>query len=273
LATEETAMRHIATLLLLAATAAFAAPATPAAAPGDKPAEKPWVSLFNGRDLDGWTPKIRGYELGEDPMRTFRVEDGVIKVVYDQYDAFNNRFGHLFYKQPYTNYRLRFQYRFVGQQCPGGPGWALRNSGVMLHGQDPKTMRRDQDFPVSIEVQLLGGSGQGTRTTANMCSPGTHIVMDGKLQTTHCINSKSDTFHGDQWVTLEVEVHGGKTIRHFINSKLVMEYEQPQYDPGDGDAKKLMGDGPALLTGGTFSLQSESHPVEFRNIEIQELAE
>jgi hypothetical protein len=242
-----------------------------AAAKAAKPAAQPapsWIPMFNGENLDGWTPKITGYALGENFGNTFRVENGVIKVAYDQYDAFGNRFGHLFYKTPYSHYKMRLEYRFTGTQAPGGPGWAFRNSGIMIHGQYPATMRKDQDFPVSIEVQLLGGDGVNKRPTMNLCTPGTHVVMNGKLEKTHCINSASDTFHGDQWVSAELEVRGGGVIRHFVNGQLVLEYEQPQLDDADADAKKLIKDGSPLLTGGYISLQAESHPCEFRRVEI-----
>lgn len=233
--------------------------------------EEKWVSLFNGKDLEGWTPKIRGYELGDNYADTFTVKDGAIRVNYAKYEKFDEKFGHLFYKTPFSHYRLRVEYRFVDEQCPGGPGWAIRNSGVMIHGQDPKTMTKDQDFPCSIEVQLLGGNGKANRTTANLCTPGTHVVMDGKLFTPHCKNSTSKTFHGDQWVTVEIEAHGSGTIKHFVNGEEVFAYERPQLDPNDGNAKKLIVDGKVLLEGGTISLQSESHPVEFRKVEILEL--
>jgi len=234
-------------------------------------AESEWKPLFNGENLDGWTPKIRGFELGEDPMGTFRVADGMIQVSYENYEAFDGQFGHLFYKEPYSHYRLRIEYRFVGEQCEGGPGWALRNSGVMVHGQDPATMRKNQEFPVSVEVQLLGGDGENDRTTANMCSPGTHIEMDGRLKRAHCINSESETYHGEQWVTCEIEVRGNESIKHYINGALVMEYEKPQLDDRDGDGKELIQNDDPLLSSGTISLQSESHPVHFRKIEIMEL--
>jgi len=227
-----------------------------------------WIPMFHGKDLDGWTPKITGFDLGENALDTFRVEDGVLKVRYDKYEKFDGKFGHLFYKTPYSHYRMRVEYRFVGEQCPGGPGWALRNSGVMIHGQPPETMKKGQNFPVSIEVQLLGGGGKGERTTGNLCSPGTHVEMDGKLETRHCINSTSKTFHGDQWVTLEIEVRGSGRIVHSINGEKVLEYEKPQYDPKDGDAKALIKDGAVLIEGGSISLQAESHPVEFRKVEI-----
>lgn len=255
---------------LLAAFAMFAALGTAAAA---EEAKEKWTPLFDGKSLDGWTPKIKGYELGENFGDTFRVEGGAIRVAYDKYDNFNGRFGHLFYKQPYSNYRLRIEYRFVGNQAPGGPGWAFRNSGVMLHCQTPQSIRKDQEFPVSIEVQFLGGSGQGQRPTANLCTPGTHVVMNGKLFTPHCTNSKSKTYHGDQWVTAEIEVHGNKTIKHIVDGQVVLEYEQPQLDEGDADAKRLIKDGDKMLRGGYIALQAESHPVEFRKVEILELKE
>lgn len=229
-----------------------------------------WEPLFNGRNLEGWTPKIKGYAAGENFGNTFRVADGVLRVAYDAYPTFANRFGHLFYKERLSNYRLRLEYRFTGQQAKDGPGWATRNSGVMIHGQTPQSMRLEQDFPVSIEVQLLGGNGKDERPTGNLCTPGTHVVMDNQLITRHCTNSRSRTFHGDQWVTAEVEARGDR-VRHFINGEEVLSYEQTQLDPGDPDGLRLIQDGKKLLTGGTISLQSESHPVEFRKVELLRL--
>jgi len=234
-----------------------------------------WVSLFNGRNLDGWTPKIKGYDLGVNFGDTFRVENGTIKVGYDKYDGeFRERFGHLFYKKSFRNYKLRLEYRFTGEQCPGGPGWAWRNSGIMLHGQDPKTMRKDQDFPVSIEVQLLGGPKEGERHTGNVCTPGTNIYYLGVLHTQHCTDSDSDTYPGDRWVKAEVEVHGNGLILHRIEGKEVIRYEKAQLDPNDQyGAALLLGRKSPDLESGTVSLQSESHPCEFRKIEVMELAE
>jgi hypothetical protein len=246
-----------------------------AASVPDLPPKGKWTSLFNGKDLTGWTPKLKGYDLGVNAMNTFRVEDGVIKVSYDSYSGFNGEFGHLFYDRPFSTYKLRVEYRFVGEQVPGAPGWAFRNSGLMIHCQPPESMRKDQEFPVSIEVQFRGGSGCGPQPTGNVCSPGTHIVMDGKLITQHCIDSKSKTYDGDQWVTIEAEVHGNGTIKHFVNGELVLQYEKPQLDGSDPDALKLAAErnGNRMLSGGYLSLQAESHPVEFRKVEIFPLDE
>jgi hypothetical protein len=240
--------------------------------PAAEPAGE-WIQLFNGRDLTGWTPKIRYHKVGENFGDTFRVEDGVLKVAYDKYpDGFKEQFGHLFYKDSFSNYRLRIEYRFTGEQCPGGPNWAFRNSGVMLHGQSPETMDVDQDFPISIEAQFLGG--ERDRTTANLCTPYTNVVKDGKLFLPHCTSSKSGKYPGDQWVTVELEVHGHGKIRHIIDGKVVLEYEQAQYDEREDYGRKMIAkNGGLQIQGGTISLQSESHPVEFRKVELMILNE
>lgn len=228
-----------------------------------------WIQLFNGKDLNDWKVKITGYPLGENFANTYGVEDGVIKVSYDGYTAFDEKFGHLFYKDKFSYYLLAVEYRFVGEQAPEGPGWAIRNSGAMLHCQQPETMGKDQDFPISIEVQFLGGNGKDERSTANLCTPGTNVVMDGKLVTNHCVSSSSKTYHGDQWVRVEVLVLGDSLVEHIVQGETVLKYQKPQIGGGnvihyDESVKK---DG-MLLNEGYIALQSESHPIEFRKVEL-----
>ena len=233
-----------------------------------------WIQLFNGKDLNDWTVKIAKHEVGENYANTFRVEDNLLKVRYDGYTDFDYQYGHLHYNTPFSAYLLRVEYRFVGEQAPGGEGWAWRNSGAMLHGQDPHTMLKDQDFPISIEGQLLGGNGTEERTTSNLCTPGTNVVMeiDGELFTPHCINSNSKTYAGDQWVTAEFLVLRDSVIHHILEGDTVLTYYKPQigggnvsnYDP----AVKVDG---TPLTGGYISLQSESHPIDFRKVELLDL--
>lgn len=232
-----------------------------------------WIQLFNGKNLEGWTPKIKGYPLGENFAKTFRVENGVMKVSYDGYTDYAQKFGHIFHKDKFSYYRLVVEYRFTGEQAPKGPGWAIRNSGAMLHCQDPKTMHVDQDFPISIEAQFLGGLSDGkTRSTLNLCTPGTHVVRDGKLFTPHCVTSVSRTYDGDQWVRVEMEVLGSSVIRHKIDGKTVLAYELPQVGGGSSSPR-----GPGappdgtILSEGYISLQSESHPIEFRKVELLDL--
>jgi len=255
---------------LLASPSALPAAEPRAASRGDRPED--WLRLFNGRDLAGFTPKIRGYATGENFGRTFRVEDGLLTVAYDAYDTFGDRFGHLFYERSFSHYVLVVEYRFVGEQAKAGPDWAWRNSGVMIHGQPAATMGKDQDFPISIEVQFLGGRDTGARSTANLCTPGTHVVMNGKLVEDHCVPSSSKTFPGDQWVRMEVEVHGSDTVEHRVNGETVLRYEKPQIGGGvvSGFDPAVKQDG-RLLEEGSISLQSESHPIQFRKVELLNL--
>ena len=230
---------------------------------------KEWIQLLNGTDLEDWTIKIKGYPINENFNNTFRLENGILKVSYEDYENFNATYGHIFYKTPFSNYKLRLQYRFVGDQVQGGEGWAEKNSGIMIHSQSPESMELNQNFPVSLEVQLLGGLIEGEdRPTANLCTPGTHVVMNDKLITTHCINSSSKTFYNDQWINLDVLVIKDSIFTHKVNGNDVISYSKPEIGGEHNTLKTRKGE---PLKHGYISLQSESHPIEFRKIELLEL--
>jgi hypothetical protein len=237
------------------------------------PDTEEWIPLFNGRDLEGWIPKVRGVATGENYANTFRVVDGALSVAYDGYTEFDERFGHIFYKQPFSHYRVRFEYRFIGPQAPAAPKWAFRNSGIMLHSQPPQTMGIEQDFPISIEFQLLGGKGDGkARPTGNMCSPGTEVSIGGKRAWKHCVEADAPTLDGDQWVKAEALVLGSERVVHYINGQPVIEYGGITMGGGmvSGHRKELKHDDEPLAEG-YLSLQSEGHPIQFRNVELLNL--
>lgn len=232
-----------------------------------------WVSLFNGKDLTDWVVKINGFELNNNFNNTFRVENEAIKVSYDKYDTFTNQFGHLFYKTPFSNYKLKLEYRFVGQQANGGESWATKNSGIMIHSQSPESMLVNQGFPLSLEVQLLGGvNPDEKRPSGNLCTPATHVIMDGELITEHCIPADCKTYYGEEWITAEVLVNND-SITHFIDDIPVISYTHPTIGGEflDSTSEEIQAKEGQHLTSGYISLQSESHPIEFRNIEILEL--
>lgn len=229
-----------------------------------------WIQLFNGENLDGWTIKMNKSPLHENFNNTFRVEDGKMVTRYDQYEKFDAEYGHIFYKNPYSHYKLRVEYRVVGEQVSGGQGWALKNSGVMFHAQSPESMHVNQEFPVSIEAQFLGGTGEGDRPTGNLCTPGTHVVMDGELVTRHCTSSTSATFHGEEWVTFELVVYGDSIIHHLVQGDTVLTYSKPQIG-GDLPEGFPLAEGTPLKSG-YIALQAESHPYEFRKVELLDLS-
>lgn len=233
-----------------------------------------WETMFNGTDLSGWTTKVHHYEVGNNYADTFRVEDNMVKVRYDQYEGeFNNRYSHLYYDKPFSDFHLTMQYRFVGELYKGAPDYTILNSGVMFHSQDPRTMLKEQDWPISVEMQFLAGVEEGVdRPTGNMCSPGTDVVYEGKIDPRHCIKSTSDTYYGDQWVTAELIVYHDSLVKHIINGKTVLEYIKPQIGGGvaTGYDPKMKQDGKPLKEG-FIALQSEGQPIDFKNIKIRNL--
>ncbi|MFZ5494815.1 MAG: 3-keto-disaccharide hydrolase [Verrucomicrobiota bacterium] len=252
---------RLSTLVLL--FAALSLPRLPAAEDG-------WISLFNGKDLTGWTPKFAKHPLGENYADTFRVEDGVLKVSYDNYARFDGQFGHLYSNLPYSHYILRLEYRFTGAPMADAPEWAGRNSGVMIHAASPLSMTLNQSWPVSMEVQFLCTGTKAGRQTGNACTPGTHLELDGKLTTAHIIDAHASALSPmDEWVAVEVEVHGHDEVIHRINGVEVLRYRHPQLDPHDPDAARLLAAGaPLQLASGHIALQAESQPVWFRNIRL-----
>ncbi len=223
--------------------------------------QEEWIDLFNGENLDGWDIKIAGFELNDNYGETFRVEDGLLKVRYDNYDSFDGQIGHIFYEEPFSYFRLIVEYRFVGEQLEGGPSWGFRNNGIMFHSQSAESMEPDQWFPTSVEMQLLGGDGEEERPNGNIFTPGTHVVIDGERKGVHenLIEAGGPTIHGDEWVTAEVVVYGDSLIQHRVNSELVIEYGETQLEDG------------TPLDSGYIALQAETHPTDFRSIRLLNL--
>lgn len=247
------------------------------------PDKEEWLPLFNGKDLRGWDIKIAGQPLNDNHKNTFRVEDGMLRIMYDQYQNFDGKYGHLYYKTPFSYYKIRFTYRFTGNQTPGGAVWNVRNSGVMIHSQSAESLTMGQDFPVSLEIQLLGGLGKGPRHTANLCTPGTQVHTDGKLNKAHCIDSDSKTYDGDQWVSASAIVYGDSIIYHLMGKDTVLTYTKPEiseeFISKPNDWKDSHVDNVAYwatrantpLKEGYIALQAESHPIDFRNVEVLNL--
>jgi len=248
-----------------------------AQANAEAPRAGPWRPIFDGRTLDGWTAKIAKHPAGDNYRQTFVVDQGAIRVSYAGYDTLDGQFGHLFYKTPFKAYRLRLSYRFLTE---GGladtPAWARSNSGIMFHSQSPESMTADQPFPVSIEFQLLGKDGEAPRPTGSVCTPGITITMDGVKVPEHCTPStNAPTIPNGTWTRAELEVLPNGEISQKINGVVVHHYAGAALDPDDtvaGGAKPyILARGAQPVTEGYIALQSEGHPIEFKDIEVQEL--
>lgn len=232
-----------------------------------------WTYLFNGKDLDGWVAKINKYDVGENYANTFRVKNGKIEVNYDGYNGkLEERFGHLFYDKSFSSFHLQFEYRFIDEWLKDGPIHTYRNSGVMFHSQAPETILKNQNWPISIEYQILADADKGERPTGNMCSPATEVYFEGEVSPKHCISSSSKTYPYTQWVKGEIIVYKDSIIKHYVNGKEVLKYSKPHIGgsvvKGFDPAIKI--DGKAL-TEGYIGLQSEGQGIEFKEIKIKEL--
>lgn len=236
----------------------------------EKQESKNWVRLFNGKNLDGWTPKFAGYKAGENFNNTFRVADGILQVRYDQYQQFNNTFGALYYNKKFTNYRLKVEYRFVGDTTKGAPSWGFRDGGIQYHCQPPATMLLGQAFPVCLEYNLHGGDGTGERPTGEICANGIYVEIAGKRNASYCtLPNVKRTFVGDDWITAEIDVRDS-VITHFVNGEKILEFRNPRFDSAHALGKTFIIDGNNTVKDGYISLQSNSHPMDFRKIEIRE---
>ncbi len=233
-----------------------------------------WIQMFNGQNLEGWTPKIQHHETGENYASTFRVKDGTIEVNYDGYkEGFDDRYGHLFYEKPFSSFHMTWEYKFTDQWLEDAASYTYRNSGVMFHSQAPNSILKEQDWPISVEWQMLAEEKEGVpRPTGNMCSPGTDVFFEGEKDPRHCINSTSPTFKWDEWVRADLIVFGDSLVIHLVNGDTVLQYTKPQI--GGGTANRF---DPSIkingkpLTEGYIGLQSEGQGVIFRDLRIKEL--
>lgn len=249
------------------------AAATPASAP-----KSDWIQLFDGHDLAGWDIKFKGHPLNDNFNDTFRVDSGFLEVRYDKWTRFNGEFGHIFYHTPFSYYIVAAEYRFVGNQPAGARdnpslSWADRNNGIMIHSQSAESMGFNQDFPMSLEVQLLGGLGKGPRPNGNLCTPGTDVHFGDSLITEHCTNSTSQTYDGDQWVRVEALVLGDSIIKHIVNGDTVIVYRKPQMGGGAANDMKPGVEVPGTpISSGYIALQAETAPIDFRKVEVLNLS-
>ena len=167
-------------------------------------------------------------------------------------------------------------YRFYGNHVNlfknEDEAWNYKNSGVMLHSEDPSKMLLNQGFPVSIEAQFLGGSGVKERPTLNMCSPGTEVVINESQAMEHCISSNSKTYHNEDWISVEFVVYSDSIVHHIINKDTVMSYSNIKIG-GEYLSDNFTDKVGEPLKEGFISLQSEGHPIEFKNIRIKEFSD
>ncbi|MFY0625602.1 MAG: DUF1080 domain-containing protein [Reichenbachiella sp.] len=242
--------------------------------------QESWQQLFNGKDLKGWSIKFSGHEIGDNYKNTFVVEDSILKVNYSEYDSFNNKYAHLYYEKPFSHYRLKIEYRFVGVPVPGAPSWCDWNSGVMLHSQSAQEQQLNQNFPVSIEMQFLGKVEGESRTNGNLASPGTHVLAYDSLYKNHMLYSNYSAPEGDEWINIEAVVLGDSIVHHIVEGDTVLTYSSPRVGGWEKNSERWVEDNSWMIENegmplkkGYIALQAESHAIHFRKVELLDLSD
>ncbi len=203
------------------------------------PNDSNWIQMLRKGDtkLSDWTPKIQGHAAGENPYNSFsygETSDGQPRLIVT--DTVSNTssygYGHLFYKTAYSDYIVRAKYHFPTKESfAGGAGsWTIQNNGLMLHCQSAASMDKGQDYPKSIENQLIGywsygdGSPPNT-TTSNLCLVNTSVNYHGQWYSDgtghHCTQSK---FHSLAYDSSTTPAKGANSTNATWPGKDIWEY-------------------------------------------------
>jgi Domain of Unknown Function (DUF1080) len=247
------------------------------------PNDTVWTKIWNGTNLSDWDIKFQGSALNVNLNNTFRAVDGNLEVNYSGWTGFNNQFGHAGYKvRPFSFYFIRAEHQHWGAQPSGSPGWARENNGLMLHSQSVASMGQNQDFPVSMEVQLLGSGNteSDNNSTLNLCTPGTAFYTTptgGTRNDSHCFSASTNTRVGTGvWQWSSVLVMGDSIIRHYNGPTATGTPTLTWYRPvratnsGAGGITIPMVNN-ERITEGYITIQAETHPYRFRTIEVLNL--
>jgi hypothetical protein len=203
------------------------------------------VSLFNGKDLSGWTADVPAADNDASVSPSFIVRDGLLV-------SMGEPRGHLITDRSFSNYRLDVEYRFPGK---GG------NCGVLVHASTPRALY--DMFPQSIEVQMQAGdAGDFWCIRENIEVPDMEKRRPRKVGQAYGggpedarrilnLTDGSEKPLG-QWNHMAIECRG-REIKVWVNDDLV----------NDGVN--------ATASSGKIALQAEGTEVEFRRVDLTPL--
>ena len=228
------------------------------------------ISLFNGKDLAGWTidAPARDNMTAE---REVKVKDGIMtidtrKVAWWKANppsfmvrdgllvSLGMPLGHLVTEREFSDYKLVVEYRF--SKDPG-------NCGVLVHASTPRTLY--DMFPKSVEVQMQHeNAGDFWCIGENIEVPDMEKrrprkddqVFGGGPKDARRIIKLADGAEKPlgEWNTMQIECRGDEIIVH-VNGTLVNHGFK------------------STVSSGKIALQAEGAEVEFRKVELTPLAE
>ena len=109
------------------------------------------IALFNGKNLDGWYPYLKGHGKGENPGSVVSVEDGMLHIAGDER-------GCLSTEKAYANYRMVVEFKWGEQGYGDREGKAL-DCGFQIHATGEEQGFRGL-WKYALAAQMIeGGTG------------------------------------------------------------------------------------------------------------------
>src|SRR4030095_1407778 len=233
--------------------------------------EAGWIPLFNGKNLDGWYTWLPSMGRDNDPDGVFKVDDGVLHILDLPEADQEQEFGYIATNNEYSNYRLRFQYKW-GSKRFAPRAHDPRDSGLLYHFIGP-----DRIWPASVECQVQEGdtgdfyliAGTALTTTVEASDIETKkykadgVAYDTRPAFDRIVRSGTFDLLTD-WNTVEVIVSGA-TVAHSVNG-VVNNRATRIRQPDPSDPSRFI-----PLTRGRILFQAEGAEVFYRNIELKPL--
>ena len=201
------------------------------------------ISLFNGKDIDGWHADIPERDKNPEARIPFIVRNGMLV-------SLGTPGGHLITDKIYQDYQLTVEYRFAGE-----PG----NCGVLVHASTPRALY--SMFPKSLEVQMMHENAGDfwcivedieVDDMVNRRGPQAKWgITEGKNRRIKNLTDGSETPPGE-WNTMQIECVDDE-IKVWVNGDLV--------NHGYNCTTQL----------GQIAVQAEGSEVEFRKIEFKSI--
>ena len=230
-----------------------------------------WTPLFNGRNFDGWYTWLESSGKNSDPQKIFSIRGGAVHVYAHAPDGTKQPQGYFSTVTEYSNYRLKFQYRWGSKRFI--PRAQLkRDAGLMYHVVGPDLL-----WPTCVECQVqetdtgdfvmvgttltieLGPPAYGYPKYAPGGKPRSglkwHVLNRGEY------NDPPEDLLTD-WNTVEVIATDG-ALTHIVNGK-VNNYGVRPMRPDPKDPSREI-----PLNRGRILFQAEGAEVIYRNIEIK----
>ena len=265
----------------------------------DLRAQSGWRSLWNGKDLDGWTTWMRQPEptsnvpglqrgadgkytepigSGRDPLKVFTVASNV-----DGRPAIRisgEVFGELRSRASFKDYHLKLQFKWGEKKWPPRDREGTqRDSGLLYHvhnepGVNGRTWARSIElqiqerdvgdlYAVGSAIAVRAKPRTGTQPVLYDYDPSGEWTFFSQIQGSsgRCIKSPDNENPTGQWNTVELIAFGEDAI-HIVNGKVVMRLR---------GSLRIDGPVPASVTSGPIILQSEGAEVFYRDIQVRSI--